>query len=197
MSIMLEQLLGSKARAALLKFVFSAKAEIFSAKEAARHAGLPLPATTKEWQNLLDIGLLVPDKDDKEKFRLNPHYALLRELRALVVKDKVSLSQDFTKKVLALGDVKMFLLTGIFAQQRALTQTDMLIVGKTNRFRLKSAIKRYEKELGTDLFYTILTEKEFEYRLSIADHFLYTILDNRPIVVVDELGYGTLSEHGK
>ena len=200
---MLEQLLGSKARASLLKFVFSSKVESFTMKDAARHAGIPLPAIKKEWQSLLDLGLVIEfgDKEQKEpkgepeRFCTNPHHVLFRELRALVLKDKVSVSQDFAKKVLSLGDIRLFLLTGIFLDQRSITQTDMLIVGKTNRFKLKSAIRRYEKELGAELFYTILPEKEYKYRLSIADHFLYTILDNKAIVVVDELEYGSLYQH--
>jgi PP-loop superfamily ATP-utilizing enzyme len=76
-------------------------------------------------------------------------------------------------------------LFGVFLGQ---TQelTDMLLVAKVKKAEIMNLIKKLEVEIGHEIKYTIMDEKEFEYRREIADVFLHKILEADKIVLVNE-----------
>ena len=67
------------------------------------------------------------------------------------------------------------------------TKTDILIVGKVNRNKLKRLINKFRKEMDKRIRYTVMSKKEFEYRNDLTDKFLYHILENRKIVITDKI----------
>lgn len=120
------------------------------------------------------------------KFRVNPSFPLLPELHSLVLKSIIFWEQKLVKKIKALGPVYYLAFTGFFTDTNP-APTDILIVGRSNKRRLSRIMRRFQKDLRRPVRYTLLSKKEFEYRMDITDRFLYDILESRKIVVVDEL----------
>jgi len=65
--------------------------------------------------------------------------------------------------------------------------TDILIVGRLNRKKLRNLIRRFEKELNREINYTLMSFAEFKYRKDITDKFLYHVLENKRVEVINEI----------
>lgn len=122
-------------------------------------------------------------------YRTNPSFPLLPELRALVLKSVIFWEKQLVKKIKRLGSLQYLAFLGFFTDTNN-TPTDMLIVGRMNKRRLHRVMQRFQNEIHHSIRYTLLSKKEFEYRMDITDRFLYDILENEKIVVINELtGY--------
>ena len=125
-------------------------------------------------------------EQDKKYFRLNTTFVLAAELKAVILKSQLLMEQDLVKRIKELGKVKYLALTGMFtgAKQAA---TDILIVGKVDRSMLVRLIERFQREVGKEVNYTLLSAREYNERRGLGDKFLLSILNSPQMVVVDEL----------
>ncbi|MBU0721849.1 hypothetical protein KKA93_00060 [Patescibacteria group bacterium] len=199
---MLEKLFGSNARVKILKLFLLNPAEKFYVRQLSRDLKLQLNSVHRELENLEKFGILMSDIKNKEEgsgkkeatggqekkyFRANPNFILFDEIKALIVKAQILYEKDFVQKLNSIGKVKLLILTGIFVNNpNALI--DILIVGKINKPKLIKLIKELEIELGKEINFTVFDNQEFKYRRDITDTFLYGILDDRNLVVIDEVG---------
>jgi len=194
---MLEHLFGSKTRVRLLRLFLHHPEESFFVRELARKTHFQMNAVRRELDNLVKFGALMesaPAGGDRPKgplgqrryYKLNTEFVLYPELRALLLKSQVLLEQNFVKRIQDMGSVKYLALTGRFVDEPALS-TDLLVIGKVNRERLERLIHDFERELGASVRFTVLTGPEFQYRKQVGDKFIYSILESKKVVVVDEL----------
>lgn len=198
---MLEQLFGSKTRVMLLRLFLNNPEKFYYVRELTRNLGTHLNSIRRELDNLQKMGIIgfytktdlereieKEIKDNKKYYKLNNDFMFISELTSLLNKAHIVLDKTLTKRVENLGDVKFFLLSGIFVG-RDDAPVDMLAVGTINRTKLKNLAKNFEKELGKPINYTILTKSEFQYRYNITDRFLYDLLGGKNMVIVDSLLY--------
>ncbi len=194
---MLEQLFGSKTRINLLKLFLNNPEEVFYVREITRELEVQINSVRRELKNLESLGIIfvVPseakakkkrNKRGKKYYRVNTEFIFFPELKALLLKAKLMLERNFISEVKRIGKINYLVLTGIFTDIPQ-ASTDILIVGKVNKKGLNRLIKRFEKELSHEINYTVLSKPEFKYRKDVTDRFLYNILENKKIVVVNEL----------
>ena len=203
---MLEQLFGSKTRVRLLRLFLNNSKDAFFVRELTRKIGAQINAVRNELDNLVDMDLVsvVTDVDtegdadeaarpknrrsaqQRKYYRMNMDSLLYPELRALFMKAQVMLEKDFVRKLTAAGPVSYLALTGFFVSEEP-SPTDLLIVGKLNRDKLANVIKNFEREVGREVNYTVLTPQEYRYRRDVTDRFLYSILESRKLVVIDTM----------
>jgi hypothetical protein len=81
-------------------------------------------------------------------------------------------------------------LTGFFVGQEH-APTDIFIVGKISKDRATALIRAFEREVGRELNYTVMTQQEYKYRRDVTDRFLCSILDSKKIVVLDSVSEKT------
>jgi hypothetical protein len=120
----------------------------------------------------------------RKYFKLNQESIIVGELRALFMKSQVLLEKDFVRKITEAGSVQYMALTGFFVGVEG-APTDIFIVGKMSKERAGALIRAFEREVGRELNYTIMTPQEYKYRRDVTDRFLYSILESRKIVVMD------------
>jgi hypothetical protein len=195
---MLEHLFGSKTRVRLLRLFLHNPEELFFVRELARKTHIQMNAVRRELLNLTKFGCLEeaePDGMPEEKagpssqrryYKLNTDFVLYPELRALLLKSQILLEQNFVKRLQDVGTLKYLALTGRFVDEIALP-TDLFVVGKVNRDRLDRLVHDFERELGAAVRFTVLTVQEFQYRKQVGDKFVYSILEGKKIVIIDEL----------
>ncbi len=202
---MLEQLFGSKTRVRLLRLFLNNAKDAYFVRELTRKIGAQINAVRNELDNLVDMGLVMAvtdygedetDEAVKEKnrrsiqqrkyYRINTESLLYPELRALFMKAQVMLEKDFVRRLTVAGPINYLALTGFFVSEEP-SPTDLLIIGKLNRDKLANVIKNFEREVGREVNYTVLTPQEFRYRRDVTDRFLYSILESRKLVVVDTM----------
>ncbi len=184
---MLEQLLSSRTRVKLLKLFFLNPDQSYFVREMVRKTGEHLNSVRREVQNLFDLGLLAEtDVSKKKYYRVNTEHGLYPELKALLFKAQVLQQKQTLRELQRIGRIRYLCLTGFFTGLDH-TLTDVLIVGSVNRLKLRRLLKRFQADFDRQLNYTIMTPSEFKYRNDLTDRFLYTILENPKIVLIDKL----------
>jgi hypothetical protein len=128
----------------------------------------------------------IPPRLDKKYYRVNKDFVLYEEIRALIVKAQVLYERDFIEKINQAGNIKLLALTGYFVSD-ADASVDMLIVGRIRRDILAKHIAELEVELGREINYTVMENKEFKYRRDITDVFLFEILERKKLLVINDL----------
>ncbi|MEK7167141.1 MAG: hypothetical protein AAB732_01895 [Patescibacteria group bacterium] len=181
---MLEQLFGSKTRVKLLKLFFE-QSDAYYVRELVRKTNSHINSIRRELKNLLKIGIIKEkDCNRKKYYKINENFILYPELKILITKSRILLKDKLKEKLERLGQIRLLILTGFFVDLPS--QTDILIVGKINRKKLKLIIEALEKETEKKINYTIMSSQEFRYRSDLTDHFLYNILENKKIVLINK-----------
>ncbi len=124
---------------------------------------------------------------DKKYFRINKTFPLFEDIKSLIVKSQSLYKDDFIQKLKEVGDIKLLVLTGVFVNKLDAV-VDLFIVGEIDKEKLKETISGLEEELGREINFTVMEEKEFKYRRDIMDIFIYDLLDGDNFIVIDELG---------
>jgi len=196
---MLEQLFGSKTRVKLLKVFFYSPNKAFFVRELARQIDTQINAIRRELSVLIDTNLIFEVEDkvplDKKKagatlrkyYKLNMGSMLYPEMHSLLMKDQVLGEQEFIEHIKEKGgNFDLLLLTGKFVGDKD-AQSDILMVGELKERNISKIIIEYEKEMGQDIRYTIMTKKEFLERKQLMDRFLFSLFEGKNFRIIDKL----------
>ncbi len=183
---MLDQLLGSRTRSKVLRLLLTNPAKSYFVREISRKIHEHMNSVRRELLFLTQVGIVrATGEGQKRYYQAATEYALYPELKALVFKAQVMQEQELLAAIQKSGRIHLLVLTGFFVGQND-AATDILIVGTVNRQKLQRLIKSFQEHFDRDIHYTVLTRQEFEYRHSVTDRFLYTILAGQMITVVDK-----------
>lgn len=217
---MLSRLLGSKTREKILKLFLLNPEHGYYIRQISRDLDLQVNSVRRELENLENLGILnskwekhdTPDslslaeKDKKNKpkskqnkvnkiekkyYYVNKNFVLYPSLRELMIKGQVLAGENFIKKVKEICQPKLLILTGLFVHKESVV--DIFIVGKANRRKLNKLIRDLEKEVGRTVNFTLMNYSEFKYRQDITDVFLYNVLKEDKIVLLDKIGIKDLT----
>jgi len=189
----IEQLFGSKTRVKLLSIFLQNPEQEFFVRELVRRVGSQIHSVRRELQNLHGLGIVITSGGESAKgieaslrkkyFRANTDFILYLELQALLRKAQVLLERNLVAEIARLGDVWYIALCGKLVGKPG--PTDLLIVGKLPEGGIGNILKRFEKEVGFEINYTLMGVKEFSYRRDIADRFLYSILEGEKMEMLN------------
>jgi len=211
---MLEHLFGSKTRVKLLRVFLNNPDKAYFVRELSRRLKLQINSIRRELQNLEKMGIIKIFEEEevqerprpfrlrsrqgkrvilrrrrksiqKKFFKADTDCILYNDLRSILIKGQFLLEKSFIKKLTKLGSINYLVLSGIFVGYNE-APTDILLVGRINKDKLKRLIRSFEKELDGEIKFTIFSNSELEYRRNIVDKFLYDILDNKKIVLIDK-----------
>jgi predicted nucleotidyltransferase len=192
---MVEQLFGSKTRVKLLSLFFNNPGRPFYVREITRKIDEQINSVRRELANLLSIGLVSSDgSNNRLYYEVNTKYEYYEQLRGIfttlpvksndpVVKETRE-EDKIIKRLKSTGAITFAFLTGSFARESR-TPVDIFVVGDVNKARLAKVVAEIEKEMGRELNYSALTPDEYQYRLSLNDRFISSVLEARKIVIID------------
>ncbi|MBI5465731.1 MAG: winged helix-turn-helix transcriptional regulator [Candidatus Kerfeldbacteria bacterium] len=184
---MLEQLFGSRTRVKLLRLFLTNTATPFYVRELTRKIDEQLNSVRRELANLARLGIVTCERrEDKKYYQLNTKFVLAEELKALLLKSQLLVEEDLVRRIKEAGKVRYLALTGSFTGARQ-SPTDIIIVGRVDRSSIVKIIERFQREVGREINYTLLTTREYNERRTLGDKFILTILNNPKVVVVDEM----------
>lgn len=126
-------------------------------------------------------------KQEKKYYQANKNFVLFDEIKALFMKAQVLYEKDFTTKIQQAGKPKLLILAGSFVGEKE-SPVDILIVGQVSKTKFAKLIQELEKELNRELNYSLMDLTEFKNRRDMTDVFLYSVLEGRKVVVIDEVG---------
>ncbi|QQS20689.1 MAG: hypothetical protein IPL87_03930 [Candidatus Moraniibacteriota bacterium] len=188
MSDVFETLFGSKTRARLLRLFILNPEKSFTTEEIAEKAILLRSHLLREARQLVKIKLLTErTKAGKSLFSVNPTFPFFSELRTLFVRPDSSVYEVLFKKIQAIGDVRLLLVSGIFLNHHKSKADMILVVNNPSRAKLKSAIGYIEAEIGREIRFVIMNGEELQYRLNMMDRFLLEFLENPVREIVNKV----------
>ncbi len=189
---MLEQLFGSQTRVKLLQLFLINPDEKYFVRELTRNLDSQINAIRRELKNLEELGIIkeVVEEDDKKAkhkfYQADAKFVLFPELKSILQKAQFLIEKKFAKSLQKIGKIYYLALTGSFVGEKDMP-IDMLVVGRLSKKKFEKLLKTFEKNFRREINYTLLDKEEFNYRRSVADRFLYSILDAEKIVLVDEI----------
>jgi len=183
---MLEQLFGSRTRVKLLRLFLTNPTVSFYVRELTRKVDEQLNSVRRELANLTRLNAVYCEqREDKKYYQLNTKFVLAEELKALLLKSQLLVEEDLIRRIKETGKIRYLALTGSFTGAKQ-SPTDIIIVGRVERALLVKTIERFQREVGREINYTLLTTREYNERRTLGDKFVLTILNNPKVVVVDE-----------
>ncbi|MFA5754469.1 MAG: hypothetical protein WC905_03910 [Patescibacteria group bacterium] len=187
---MLKALFGSEPRVKILNLLLLHPELKYSLRQLAQNLDLPNPALRREIDSLQKSELIRAVAAEGERarfFTINHDFLLYPEIRALFIKAQILSSHKFITGLQKTGQPKLLLMTGLFTNYPE-AATDILVVGHIKRGAFLKLVKDLEKDLGREVNFTILSEREFHYRQEMMDIFLYNILEGKNLILLDQLG---------
>lgn len=191
---MLEQLFGSQTRVRLLQLFLNNPSQKFFVRELTRIIDSQINAVRRELANLVDLGVLIEVEESGETqkgpkmkyYQVVPDFILYSELKSMIQKTQFIIEREFASDIMKTGDIKYFALTGSFVGEKSIP-TDILMIGVVDKKKVGTIISKFEKKFNREINYTVLTPEEFNYRRNVADKFIYSILDGKKIVMIDQI----------
>ena len=182
---MLEHLFGSKTRVKVLNLMMSDPEREFYVREMTRKLQERINSVRRELINLANLGILTYSSRNRKKyFKVDKDFILYNDLRNLILKARLVPREKFIKRIKKIGRVTFAILTGVFTGETNVV--DVLVIGDINRVKLDLFIKSVKEEQGQDLNYTVMTTKEFKYRMDLDDRFLMNIFQRKHIVLIGD-----------
>lgn len=176
----LKALFSSQTRVKLLStFLLHPEQEYFI-RELTRLLSEQINSIRRELENLRRIGLVkARHRNRKKYYRVDAEFPLFTDLRSLFSKS-VRGESPFVTSLKNLPGIRLILLAGSFCATES--KVDLLIVGDLRKEVLEALLAQDPHLKG--IKYSIFSEADFLYRVSLKDRFVLEILnDPRHIVV--------------
>ena len=124
-------------------------------------------------------------KQEKKYYSLNKNFVLYEEIKALITKSQILAGKNFIKSLQKISQPKFLALMGVFVGKDF--PVDIFIVGRVNKRKLETIISQLEKEIGKEVNYSVMDQKEFQYRQEITDVFVYNIMQTDKLTLINNL----------
>ena len=176
---MLEQIVGSKGRAAILKGLFGGRVQRAHIRELARVSHLSAPSLMREAKSLVRLGLLRESQDgnrvDYEANVDSPLYEVLKQLVEKTAGAEVVLRDAFSD-----SPAQIVFIYGSRAKgsERADSDYDLFVIGKEGLRSVSGRIREAAKKIDVEINPYVITPEEFLRRLKSGDHFLKDVMSS-------------------
>lgn len=197
--LILENLLGSRVRVKLLKLFFRQYPAHFTLAELVRRVQEPSFIVRRELTSLQDINLVRCQKvgsakaSERERFGLEPEFDFFDEMSRLMLKASPTEQERLTKRIGALGRIKLAVISGIFLgsqDEQAVYEPPadlFLVADDLDRRKLSALLKSLEAEMGGDVRFAVMDVREFHERYEYFDRFVRVLLEGPHRKLIDKM----------
>ncbi|MFH1444635.1 MAG: hypothetical protein ABIG34_04605 [Candidatus Peregrinibacteria bacterium] len=183
-SVILKALFSSQTRVKLLSTFLLHPEEEYFIRELTRLLHEQINSIRRELENLRRIGLVRARHRNRKKFyHVDPDFPLFNELRGIFTKE-IQAESPIVASLKKLSGIKLILLAGTFVGSES--KVDLLVVGDLKKEMLEALLLQ-DPNLK-NVKYSIFSEGDFLYRLSLKDRFVTEILsDPRHLLITNVL----------
>lgn len=183
-SVILKALFSSQTRVKLLSTFLLHPNEEYFIRELTRLLGEQINSIRRELENLRRIGLVkARHRNRKKYYHVDMDFPLFVDLRNMFTKE-IQTESPLIASLKKLPNVQLILLAGSFTGTES--KVDLLIVGQVKKEILETLL--LQEPSMKNVKYSIFSEADFLYRLSLKDRFIQEILnDPRHMVVFNTI----------
>lgn len=183
---MLESLFVSKVRIKVLQFFMLNPEARIHMRGLVREIEEEINAVRRELVRLEEIGVVLSeDEVSKKYFQVNKDSPFFHEFQSIFHKS-FGLGGRIIESAPQIGQVKFALLTEDFLKQTHTgpQKIDLVVVGNIDVPKLTELVEEAEKAKNTEIFYTVLSEREFLLKRKRRDPFIVNIILRRHVLLV-------------
>lgn len=176
----LKALFSSQARIKLLTVFLLHPEQEYFIRELTRLLNEQINSIRRELENLRKIGLVkARHKNRKKYYKVDTEFLFYNELRSMFVKD-IQSDKPIVESLKRIPGLQLIILAGLLVGKES--PVDLLIVGDLKK-EILEALLLQDPSLR-NVKYSIFTEGDFLYRLSLRDKFIFTILNDPDHVTI-------------
>lgn len=184
---MLEELFGSRTRVKLLRLFLTHSHQEYFVRELTRTIQEHINSIRRELAHLETLGLIKGFERDRKKFyRVDTTFPLYPELKAMILKSRLTLEKQFISRLQEAGKVYYLSLMGYFVDDPDAI-VDLFIVGSLPKKQLEHLLEEFNKQFDREVRFTLISVAEYSYRRDVTDKFLYELLNNPQVIILDKL----------
>jgi len=196
---MLESLIGSKTRVALLTLFLLNPGKKYYIREISRNLKIDVDPIRKELSNLESIGLLQSERQGNQKYYwADESFFIFEDLQKLVLKTE-GIAKILTEQFARSGEIEILFIYGSFAAGKAHAKSDidLFVVGEVSDDDLISMVTETERHLGREINYTLLRRNELIQRIQNKDPFIVNVIREPKVFIVGQNEFEKLGKPGK
>ena len=174
---MLEQIIGSKGRAAILRSLFDGRRQSVHIRELARISQLSAPSLMREAKSMVRLGLLRESKDgNRVDYVANVASPLYEVLERLV--EKTAGAEVVLRDAFADSPAKVVFIYGSRARgsERADSDYDLFVIGNEGLRGVSARIQKAAEKIDVEINPYVIAPDEFSRRMKAGDHFLNDVM---------------------
>jgi len=183
---MLDHIIPSQTRIKILELFFHNPENSYYLRKVVREVDKEVNAVKRELDILEKEKVLLKEKRlNKVFYTLNKSYVFYEEFLRIFAKTG-TLATLIYDKITKLGKVKFIALSSKFAKKE-LIKTDevyLIFVGAVVVPEVTSIVSDVEKEFGSEINYTVMSEEEFAFRKKNNDPFVWRFLKQPKIMLI-------------
>ena len=180
--MILDKLIGSKGRVALLITLLDGKQRRVHIRELARNSGLSAPSLMREAKSLVKIGLLREERNGNRVDYLanvaSPLYAVLSELVVKTAGAEIALKEAFSDSD---NDVVFIYGSRAKGMERTDSDYDVLVIGREGLRKTVARAGAVANRIGVEVNPYVIETQELKQRISSGDHFLKEVMASQKI----------------
>lgn len=181
-SVNLKSLFSSQTRVKLLATFLLSPEEEFYIRELTRLLKEQINSVRRELENLRKIGLVKARHKNRKKFyKVDTDFPLYNELRSMFAKE-MQAESVLISSLKKINGISFILLAGSFVDTDS--KVDLLVVGDIKKEMLEAILLQDEEIKNKNIKYSIFSEGDFMYRLSLGDRFINDIMSNPKHLIV-------------
>ena len=196
---MIDALFGSKTRVKLLHLFLSNPGKSFYVREITRLIDEQINSVRRELANMLNVGVITSKSTDhKLYYEVNQRYEFYGAFREIFAGTKqigrksssklkgeaTGQSSDWQSMLQGVSGLRVAIAAGILVEGSA-AKVDLFLAGVVPDRTLNAIVEHLESVMGREINYTLMSYDEFYYRVSVKDKFIYDVLTNKHMVIID------------
>ena len=124
---------------------------------------------------------------ERRLYQANPLFQFYEEIKSLVLKSTPEVRTKLVDELNKIGRIKLALVTGVFMNVDN-AKVDLLVVSDDiQRLKMVKVVKMIEADMGHELRYAVMSQKEFEYRLDMSDNFVKSLAEIPHEKLIDKI----------
>lgn len=182
----LKDLIISRVRVKILHLFFQNTEEMYYVRQVTRLIKEEINAVRREFDRLLDCGLLVSEqRGNRLYYSLNKRYLYYQELQQIIAKS-VGLGKKIRQMRRKLGTIDFVMFSGKFISRVKAykDEVDVLIIGDVVLAELNALIKEEQQASGREINYAVFSKEEFDFRKTRRDPFIMEILYSTRVMII-------------
>lgn len=132
---------------------------------------------------------------NQKRYQLNPNFLYLPEIKKLVMKEVPLLDNAVADAIKKIKEVRFASVGGVLVGDKKGSVDLLAVSDKLNRAKFRKIVQSLEAEIGQEINFTLMDEKEFAYRFDLYDKFIMAMLEEPSVVVVDKLKLGNKDKY--